>query len=246
LAALVDAYSSDGFNIIVYTSDENLGYGSGNNLAAEILLQKHLDLIWVLNPDTHVTGKAASLLREIAASSADIFSTRTIEDNVSSNGSSTISTLTGKTSRPRQQTFEQRLWSFDYPSGHSIIFKRDAWLKLNGFNDRYFLFMEEADLTLRAHALNLKIAALSEVTVQHNQGLTTGSSKDILSKSNVAFRESTKSRIIFFREHFLSRLPLLLLTRIAYAAYVYARGNKPGARAIVDGLMTGIGITVKK
>ncbi|HKT01474.1 MAG TPA: hypothetical protein VJT31_18280, partial [Rugosimonospora sp.] len=36
----------------------NIGYAAGNNLAAAWLLDQGADVLWVLNPDTRITGGA--------------------------------------------------------------------------------------------------------------------------------------------------------------------------------------------
>lgn len=240
LRRLAQAYSSELFTIDVTRSPANLGYGAGNNLAVSVLLERAATLIWILNPDTRVRGRATDLVDDVAKSPSSIWATSTIENDIRGHGLGTLNTLTGRGSTSSQSAFGRRTFSFEYPAGHSILFRRAAWLELGGFDDRYFLFMEEADLALRAHKLGLAMDTLSSVTVEHDQGLTTGSTSDLAAKSVTAFREATKSRVIFFRRFYPVRLPIFLLSRIVYATLVRAKGNVAGSRAVLDGLLSGI------
>lgn len=240
LESLSQSYSSASIAISVIRSPINRGYGSGNNAAVTTLLDSDVDLIWVLNPDTQVRGQAVDMIADVQASSSDIWSTSTLERNAVTNGFGIMNLLTGKGNSSSTSNCGKGHFWLKYPAGHSILFRRDAWLRLRGFDESYFLFMEEADLALRAEALGMKIGSTSSVIVDHESGLTTGTSSDFSLKSNVAFREATKSRIIFFRRHFPARLPLIILLRFVYACAVFVRGNRKGSVAILQGLAAGI------
>jgi GT2 family glycosyltransferase len=240
LRRLAESCSSELFAIHITRSPTNLGYGAGNNLAVTVLLERGATVVWILNPDTRVGGRAIDLVRDLTMSPSSIWATSTIENGTKGHGLGTLNTLTGRGSTSRQSAFGRRVFSFEYPAGHSILFRREAWLKLGGFDDRYFLFMEEADLALRAHQLGIGMDTLSSATVEHDQGLTTGSTPDLAAKSVTAFREATKSRVIFFRRFYPLRLPVLLVSRISYAMWVRVKGNAAGSRAVLDGLVSGI------
>ncbi|MDB5253887.1 MAG: glycosyltransferase family 2 protein [Flaviaesturariibacter sp.] len=240
LRRLAESSSSELFTIDVTQSPINLGYGAGNNLAVTVLLERGATVVWILNPDTRVRGRGANLIHDLKMSPSRIWATSTIENDTKGHGLGTLNTLTGRGSTSSKSALGRRTFSFEYPAGHSILFRREAWLELGGFDDRYFLFMEEADLALRAHQLGIGMDTLSSVTVEHDQGLTTGSTPNLAAKSVTAFRESTKSRVIFFRRFYPLRLPILLCSRIAYALLVRAKGNAAGSRAVVEGMLSGI------
>lgn len=240
LERLATSQSTEAFSIEVIRSPINLGYGAGNNLAVTTLLEKGVKFVWILNPDILVSGRGADTLDEIRRSKSQIWATSTIENGSQGSGLGTLNTITGKGSTSDAPTLGRRFYSFEYPAGHSILFAREAWTKLGGFDDRYFLFMEEADMTLRACKLGIPIGTLSSVNVSHNQGLTTGSTKDLATKSTTAFREATKSRVIFFRRFYPLRLPFFIILRLFYALLIRAKGNSVGSKAVLDGLLSGI------
>jgi len=228
------------FQVEVLPAASNLGYGAGNNMGMRCLIDRGVKLLWVLNPDTVVSGSASLFLEEIASSTASLWSTCTVEDGKTSHGFGFINTLTGKSTKRDCEVAAVGKFNMSYPSGHSIVFTREAWESLGGFDEDYFLFMEEADLTLRSLHQGLKIGSLQCVSVHHNQGLTTGSTTNLETKSLIAFTEATKSRVIFFRKFFPLRIPLLLLSRYVYALKVYCKGNPAGAKGIVSGITSGL------
>lgn len=246
LLALSRLSSSSSFQINVTKSPSNLGYGAGNNLGARHLMAGNADYIWIINPDITVSGDLSEMLNEISGQPADIWATRTIEHNRMGRGFGTLNTFTGKGSTSHKENLRRHRFSLEYPAGHSILFSRTAWERLGGFDERYFLFMEEADLTLRALALGISIGQIESICVVHSQGLTTGSTPDLRAKSAIAYRESTRSRVLFFRRFFPLRLPLLICFRIFYAAVVRARGNSLGSRAVLEGLVAGIRNTYQR
>lgn len=236
----VARFSNSSMEIEVIAADRNLGYGAGNNVAIAHLINKGSTLLWVLNPDTLVRGSALELLEEAARSTATLWSTLTEENSVTSMGLGQLNTLTGQARSSSSEAVSIGRFTLRYPGGHSILLKAETWHRLRGFDEDYFLFMEEADLAVRSSRLRLPIGTLSSISVQHNQGLTTGSSSDISLKSLVAFTEATKSRIVFFRKFYPLRLPVLVLMRLAYMARVLLRGNAAGAKAIARGIFLGL------
>lgn len=235
-------FANSGLVIEVIAAEANLGYGAGNNVGINHLIQAGATLLWVLNPDTVVRGSASGLASEVAKSRAALWSTVTREHGVTSNGLGELSTLTGKASASLCLKISVERFKMQYPGGHSMLFTVDAWQALKGFDEDYFLFMEEADLTLRSQRLSIETGTLASVTVHHDQGLTTGSTEDVRLKSLVAFSEATRSRIIFFRKFYPRRLPLMLVIRVAYMASVAIRGNLAGAKAIYEGVYNGLAI----
>ncbi|WP_190987536.1 glycosyltransferase family 2 protein [Pseudarthrobacter sulfonivorans] len=232
--------SSSSLTVEVITAERNLGYAAGNNVGINRLIEMGATLLWVLNPDTVIRGSASRLVAEAACSAGTLWSTKTVENGITSHGLGRLNTLTGQAGSSPSLTVGVERFSIRYPGGHSLVFTVETWRTLMGFDEDYFLFMEEADLTLRSQHLGVVVRTLLSVTVHHDQGLTTGATKDVLSKSLVAFSEATRSRMIFFRKFYPWRLPILVVSRTAYMISVLVRGNLSGARAINQGIKSGL------
>lgn len=240
LGLLATSASIGSLDVEVLAADRNLGYGAGNNLGVKRLLERGANVLWVLNPDIKVNGTASGMLQEVARSKASLWSTTTVEDARHSCGLGVLNTLTGGAKRSFKQTTYVSKFAVCYPGGHSIVLLAETWNLLNGFDEDYFLFMEEADLTMRSEALGIVQGTLSSVVVYHDQGLTTGTTNVVARKSETAFLESTKSRIIFFRKFYPFRLVILVISRIGYMFLVLGKGNANGAVAVCHGILRGL------
>ena len=57
----------------------------------------------------------------------------------------------------------------DWATGACLLLRREAFWAVGGFDERYFLYVEEVDLQRRLHAAGRKVWFVPEVTVRHYQ-----------------------------------------------------------------------------
>jgi len=65
------------------------------------------------------------------------------------------------------------------PCGGAALFKREAFFDAGGFDDDFFLFMEDVDLVIRTQLAGWKCRYIPEAVVYHHHGGTTGVGSDI-------------------------------------------------------------------
>ncbi len=82
----------------------------------------------------------------------------------------------------------------DWSLGAALFMKRDIYRKLGGFDERYFLYMEDEDLCLRAWENGIKVIYLPDAQLIHNH---MKDSRRIGMKAVCHFR----SMVTFFRLH---------------------------------------------
>lgn len=56
----------------------------------------------------------------------------------------------------------------DWVGGMFMLFRREVFAQLNGFNEAYFLYYEDVDICARARILGLEIVYCREVSVMHD------------------------------------------------------------------------------
>lgn len=56
----------------------------------------------------------------------------------------------------------------DWIAGSFMAFRADLFAKLNGFDENFFMYMEDIDICRRAHLLGYKILLLTKFNVIHN------------------------------------------------------------------------------
>lgn len=173
---------------------ENIGYGRGNNLAAKVAKGEYL---FFLNPDTEILDNALNkLLRFAEHSSFGIIAPQLIEPSGSIQPSvRKLPTLLGAIKEfwfGKKSEFEayapsgQKETEVESVVGAAILIRRDYFLKLGGFDEKYFMYFEDLDLCRKVIRDSQKIIYLPSVKIKH----LVGGSKEV--KKGDWIRESDK------------------------------------------------------
>lgn len=169
-------------------SDENLGFAKANNLVAA---QAKTEWLLLLNPDTECHPGAVDNLMAFAKANpqAGITGGRTVFPDGSLNIASCwmritpwsafcsatgLSSIFSKSSlfNPEAMGDWQRdtIRQVDIVVGCFMMVPRALWTKLGGFDLRYFMYGEEADLCLRAKALGYQPMVTPDAQIMHLVG----------------------------------------------------------------------------
>lgn len=172
----------------VITSDENLGFAKANNIVAA---QARTDWVLLLNPDTECHAGAVDNLMDFAKSNpkAGITGGRTVFRDGSLNIASCWMRITPWSSFcsamglssifPKSAMFNPEAiggWQrdtvrhVDIVVGCFMMLPRALWDELGGFDLRYFMYGEEADLCLRAKKLGYSPMITPDAQIMHLVG----------------------------------------------------------------------------
>jgi GT2 family glycosyltransferase len=183
-----DAIAAHALQPHIFARSDNLGFAGGNNLAA---CHAQGDYILLLNPDTVVLDGAIDRLMDFARARPDamIWGGRTLFADKTLNPSSCwhrmtpwnlLCRATGLTGIfPKTTLFNgEAIGGFDRTterdvdivSGCFLLLRRSLWEKLGGFDPAFFMYGEEADLCLRAHALGARPRVTPAATIIHYGG----------------------------------------------------------------------------
>lgn len=181
---LVDNASSDGSAELVaqkfpqvrlIQNENNLGFGGGNNLGAQSATGNYLVF---LNPDTIVKpGWLVFLIEALEDDSRAGLATSKIlllndPERINTCGNSihlTGLTLCRGLRRPKN-TFNQRE-SVAAVSGAAFAIRRELFERLGGFDEDFFLYMEDTDLSWRARLAGWDCLYVPESIVLHDYRL---------------------------------------------------------------------------
>lgn len=98
------------------------------------------------------------------------------------------------------------LQSCDFVSGCCFLIRRETLATAGVFDERYFLYYEDTDLTRRVHRLGLELGLCQESVIWHvNGGSSEGSGSDL----QVFYQ--TRNRLLFFFTHGTWRNKLTVL-----------------------------------
>jgi GT2 family glycosyltransferase len=181
---LVDNASSDGSaevaaqkfpHIRVIRNENNLGFGQGNNLGAQGATGQYLVF---LNPDTLVEpGWLEALITALEDNPrAGLVTSKILllNDPERINTCGNAIHLTGLTVcrglRQSKDTFNQRE-SVAAVSGAAFAIRRELFEQLGGFDEDFFLYMEDTDLSWRARLAGWDCLYVPESMVLHDYTL---------------------------------------------------------------------------
>jgi GT2 family glycosyltransferase len=193
-AAIAEAFPQ----VKLRAHDRNIGFAAANNLAAREAGGRYLLL---LNPDTVVLDGAIDRLVTLADQhpGAGIYGGRTVGSDGRLNPSSCWGRQTPwseichglglAAAFPRSRCFNPEgmgRWQrdtvreVDIVSGCFLLIRRQIWEQLNGFDESFFMYGEEADLCLRARDLGCRPTIFPQAQIIHYGGLSETSRADKL------------------------------------------------------------------
>lgn len=223
-------------------SEANLGYAGGNNLAYRSCHDWKPDAVLVVNPDvTCSDGTLSGAVDQIAANEKTVFGARTR----SAHGDAGLWTMRRWDGRTRELAASESAsdrHSITYPSGHLIAASAQTWEALAGFSEDFFLFSEEVDLVLRARQVGVEVGLLAELEVQHEMGLTTGSSRTLEERSITTYFHASRSKVILYRKHRSLKRFLIsaVVARAAWSLLVQLRVGRDAGSAVRRGIRSGL------
>jgi len=95
----------------------------------------------------------------------------------------------------------------DWASGCSLIFKREVYEKLGGFDENFFMYTEDEEICYRVHKLGYKILYTPGILITHFEGKSNKNEKinEFLIKTKV------ESEFYYFKKHFPNKVKYLKL-----------------------------------
>lgn len=173
--------------------DRNSGFGAGVNEAARVASGR---MLFVVNPDSLVQPGAPAALAAFLDAHDDVAvaGSRILDTDGAVQGSArrfpTWSTFFAGRSSWLSRRFPSNRWTrhnilsgsaagearaVDWVSGAAMMIRRDAFELVGGFDERYFLYWEDADLCRRLRSRGWATAYVPDATVVHHGGRSSGS-----------------------------------------------------------------------
>lgn len=185
----------------------NGGFANGSNLGASHASGEY---IMFLNPDTVVTETALEKLLDIARHNSDyhIVSCRQVnekgKESVAFGEFPSILNLTGfqraisKKYIPENSDVSENILFPDWVSGSLILMKKDLFIKTGEFDESFWMYFEDVDLSKRVCNQGGKVALCHDITIEHNHG---GSSRINLRTTTITKTEVHISRHIYINKN---------------------------------------------
>lgn len=223
--AVVDNASTDGFHdravrlpsrATIISNGINAGFGRAANQGAAAT---RAPLILFVNPDCEVLpGSVSRLCRELAAheecaaAGPDVLSLDGSRQGSARGDPDMLTGLFGRSTLlarayPRLLPVRRNIrapadlpagatgMEVDWVSGACMLVRRSAFMRIGGFDERYFLYWEDADLGRRLRARGFSVRYVPKAQVLHALGR---SSRLV---SEIAIREFHRSAYLYYTTH---------------------------------------------
>lgn len=209
--------------------DSNLGFGAGVNAGVAHSCDMGARAFLVINPDARIDAASAALLRTAVEREPNtLVSPRVLDEHgrVWFDGAD-LYLADGRTAATRNRPAETRSTEvFEWISGACFAVSRELWDDVGGFDERYFLYWEDVDLSwrIRQHGGGLRV--VREATAMHNEGGTQkpGAARG---RSNVYYYYNIRNRILFAQLHLPPDQRLRWKLRALFAARdILLRGGR--------------------
>jgi GT2 family glycosyltransferase len=180
------------------TPETNVGFGGGSNLGAAYALAAGARILVFLNPDAWTDPAGlATLATAVRRSQGEALVAPRIlrpDGEVYSRGLTYLHLADGTMSGSRRSPDD-----VPWLSGACLAVGTELWGELGGFDEDYFLYWEDVDLSWRALALGARLEVVDDAHVVHDEGGTQESRGR--AKSETYYRYDIRNRMLFARKN---------------------------------------------
>lgn len=223
---VVDNHGNDGVAGFIHNyypdirfirNSANTGYAGGNNLGLQHVNTPYLLL---LNPDTELRPGCLRLLMNTTQAHPNALITPKLlnPDGLTINTCGNQMHYTGITTcRGLNEPSEayRGLQPVTLLSGAAFVAPTDVLRQLRGFDEGYFMYFEDTDLSLRARLLGYRLFCQADAEIVHHYTLNMNAEKFYYLERN---RLLTLGKVLS-KKTLLSLIPALLVTEAATWAY---------------------------
>lgn len=159
-------------SVTVIPNEANTGYAGGNNLGIRHATGEH---VLILNPDTELhDGALATMVHAVREHPDALVTPKLLNPDGTVNACGNEMHYTGITScRGMGMASEAFAGLQPAPlvSGAAFIVRRDLLHDLGAFDERFFMYHEDTDLSLRARSRGHRILCIADAVVTHHYEL---------------------------------------------------------------------------
>ncbi|MBV9831757.1 MAG: glycosyltransferase family 2 protein [Marmoricola sp.] len=184
--------------------EQNLGFGTGVNRAVAALDAGPTHLL-LLNPDATIDADSVSLMVDhVEAHPLDLVAPTVLRPDgaVWATGTDLDLETGSMLSWHRRTGTPDPARVQPWLSGACLLMRRDLWDRIGGFDDDYFLYWEDVDLSRRVLEAGGSVAVVPGATAVHDEGGThRGPDGGGRAKSPTYYYFNSRNRLLFAAKH---------------------------------------------
>ena len=247
-------------HIVLIANNCNLGFAEGCNIGIRYLLERHFDLILLLNNDAEVDPECLREFQRAAESCPAAAYGATVYEHVNrekvwyGGGATSRLTLEGR-HETQHPTSSDRPRPTGFITGCCLLFRSAALKQIGLLDTNFFAYYEDVDWCLRAKALGNHLLYVPKAAVYHEASHSfrrAGPDNDGVSRFPWAQKRplvlylTYRNRLLLANKHASDAVHLLFLvlrclTRaIAHAGLLCLIGQTSRGRAVFEGVQDGL------
>ncbi|KKP97328.1 MAG: Glycosyl transferase family 2 [Candidatus Moranbacteria bacterium GW2011_GWE1_36_7] len=162
-------------------NSENIGFSKGNNIGIRFALEKFADYVFVLNNDTLLEKTTLSSLIKTAEKNT---SAGIISPLILTSDNNSIWFAGGKIVWEKMRAihlttkYSSIPYFSEYLSGCAMLIKKEVFKKIGLFDERFFLYYEDADFSLRTRKAGFGLLVDPSAHIQHLEQSNSNGSKN--------------------------------------------------------------------
>lgn len=148
--------------IYLVENESNLGYAGGNNKGYNFIRENNFfgDIL-VLNPDVLINRDTIGVIRSAISNKIGILSIRTLDEN----GRILYDGLKLKGFIQKSIVCKENTCLTDYSQGSFMLIKREIIEAIGFFDERYFLYWEDTDFSIRAKKWGFELFSITSSSI---------------------------------------------------------------------------------
>jgi N-acetylglucosaminyl-diphospho-decaprenol L-rhamnosyltransferase len=193
-------------NLRLILNKENVGFGRACNQGIALARELGAAQVTFINNDTEfgpelIGGMVASLRKTGAAALAPLITPYDRPDHIwfitgHFRWSRGIIPVHDHIWRPRSAAPAARFQRTEFVTGCCVVFRMDVFDAVAGFDDRFFVYWEDADLSMELKTRGLTVVVDTALVCRHKIGASTGGTYSAFTVYN-----ANKGYMLFVRKH---------------------------------------------
>ncbi|MET3811364.1 GT2 family glycosyltransferase [Arthrobacter sp. UYEF3] len=186
--------------------NENVGFGKGMNLGVARAASGGAQSFLLLNPDATIDNASISQLHESVALDPLLISSPLVlrPDGSTWFDGADLYLDTGRTASVRKRASNPGSPTEPWLSGACLMVSAALWNEVGGFDEEYFLYWEDVDLSYRVTKAGGRLAVLRGAVAVHDEG-GTHSPENVARldrrKSSTYYYYNIRNRLLFAARH---------------------------------------------
>jgi len=235
-------------SLVVIKNNENLGFSGGHNVAIKYALDNRADYVLILNNDTYVDKDFLAKLLKTAdedknvgilvpkiyfASGSEFHKDRYLKNEIGkvlwyAGGEMDWANIIGQNRGVDEVDKGQydKTEETEIATGCCMLIKKEVFENIGLFDDKYFLYYEDSDLSIRARRKDFKIMYVSGSIIWHKNAGSAGGSGSVLQDYYI-----TRNRLLFGFKFAGFRSKLALFRE---SLSLFLRGRQWQKRGVID------------